>query len=79
MVRRAAARARAAPTPASISSAAASSRRPSPRFGIGLAPDSRNALKRALAQLGEDKLVETGMLIQPEEGGKRATTVSAAA
>ena len=40
------------------------------RFGLGLAPDSRTALKRALAQLGEDKLVETGMLIQPEEGGK---------
>ena len=42
------------------------------RFGIGLAPDSRNALKRALAHLGEDKLVETGMLIQPEEGGKES-------
>ncbi len=40
------------------------------RFGIGLAPDSRNALKKALANLGEDKLVETGMLIKPEEGGK---------
>jgi DNA primase len=40
------------------------------RFGIGLAPDSRNALKRALAGLGEDKLIETGMLIQPEEGGE---------
>jgi DNA primase len=40
------------------------------RFGLGLAPDSRNALKRALAKLGEDKLVETGMLIQPEEGEK---------
>ena len=40
------------------------------RFGIGLAPDNRTALKRALASLGEDKLVETGMLIQPEEGGK---------
>src|SRR5687767_11295741 len=40
------------------------------RFGIGLAPDSRNALKQALAGLGEDRLVETGMLIQPEEGGK---------
>jgi len=38
------------------------------RFGIGLAPDSRTALKRALDRLGEDKLVETGMLIQPEEG-----------
>jgi DNA primase len=42
------------------------------RFGIGLAPDSRNALKRALSSLGEDKLVETGMLIQPEEGGKES-------
>src|SRR3954454_17903973 len=40
------------------------------RFGLGLAPDSRNALKRGLAHLGEDKLVETGMLIQPEEQGK---------
>ena len=27
-------------------------------------------MKRALAKLGEDKLIETGMLIQPEEGGK---------
>ncbi len=42
------------------------------RFGFGLAPDGRNALKRALAHLGEDKLVETGMLIQPEEKGKES-------
>src|SRR4051794_3184937 len=43
------------------------------RFGIGLAPDSRSALKRALKKLGEDKLIETGMLIQPEanETGQR--------
>ena len=40
------------------------------RFGLGLAPDSRNALKRALEKLGEDKLIDTGMLIQPEESGK---------
>ena len=40
------------------------------RFGLGLAPDSRNGLKRALARLGEDRLVETGMLIQPEDGDK---------
>jgi DNA primase len=40
------------------------------RFGLGFAPDSRNALKRALTHLGEDKLGETGMLIQPEEIGK---------
>ena len=43
---------------------------PIARFGLGLAPDSRTALKRALAKLGEDRLIETGMLIQPEEGGK---------
>jgi len=42
------------------------------RFGIGLAPEGRNHLKRALAHLGEDKLVETGMLIQPEEAGKES-------
>lgn len=40
------------------------------RFGIGLAPDSRGKLKSALKELGEDRLVETGMLIQPEESGK---------
>ena len=39
------------------------------RFGLGFAPDSRSGLKRALEKLGEDKLVETGMLIKPEEGG----------
>src|SRR5438874_4156312 len=43
---------------------------PIQRFGLGLAPDSRTALKRALEKLGEDRLVETGMLIQPEEEGK---------
>jgi DNA primase len=40
------------------------------RFGIGFAPDSRSALKRALEKLGEDRLVETGMLIKPEECGE---------
>ncbi|HSQ98733.1 MAG TPA: DNA primase [Sphingomicrobium sp.] len=39
------------------------------RFGLGFSPDSRSALKRALERLGEDKLVETGMLIRPEDGG----------
>jgi DNA primase len=38
-------------------------------FGIGLAPDSRGALKAALKDLGEDKLVETGMLIRPDDSG----------
>ena len=42
------------------------------RFGLGLAPDNRTALKRALGKLGEDKLIETGMLIQPDEGGKES-------
>ncbi|MEO6360097.1 MAG: DNA primase, partial [Sphingomicrobium sp.] len=39
------------------------------RFGLGLAPDGRTKLKSALAALGEDKLIETGMLIKPEDGG----------
>jgi len=39
------------------------------RFGLGFAPDSRTGLKRALDKLGEERLVETGMLIKPEEGG----------
>jgi DNA primase len=39
------------------------------RFGLGLAADSRNALRRALDRLGEDKLVDTGMLIKPDDGG----------
>jgi DNA primase len=38
------------------------------RFGIGFAPDARGKLKAALKSLGEDKLIESGMLIQPEEG-----------
>ncbi len=29
-------------------------------------------MKRALEKLGEDKLIETGMLIQPEEGEKES-------
>ena len=39
------------------------------RFGLGLAPDNRTALKRALDRLGEERLVETGMLIKPDDGG----------
>jgi DNA primase len=38
------------------------------RFGIGLAPEGRNKMKSALSSLGEDKLVETGMLIKNDEG-----------
>jgi DNA primase len=39
------------------------------RFGLGFAPDGRTTLRRALGKLGEEKLVETGMLIKPEGGG----------
>jgi DNA primase len=42
------------------------------RFSLGLAPDNRTALKRALNHVGEEKLIETGMLIQPEEGEKES-------
>jgi DNA primase len=40
------------------------------RFGIGFAPDARGKLKAALKELGEDRLVDTGMLIKPDEGDK---------
>src|SRR5918993_1670422 len=36
------------------------------RFGLGLAPPGRTKLKTALASLGEEPLVETGMLIKPD-------------
>ena len=41
------------------------------RFGMGYAPSSRSALKDAMMarDIGEDQLVETGMLIKPEGGG----------
>jgi len=39
------------------------------RFGLGLAPEGRARLKQSLSHLGEDKLVDTGMLIKPDEGG----------
>ena len=40
------------------------------RFGIGFAPDARGRLKAALKALGEGMLVQSGMLIRPEEDGK---------
>jgi DNA primase len=36
------------------------------KFGFGFAPDSRGRLKTALNAFGADKLVEAGLLIQPE-------------
>ncbi len=38
------------------------------RFGLGLAPNSRKAIKAALNSYGEEALLDTGMLIKPEEG-----------
>jgi DNA primase len=37
------------------------------RFGIGFAPDSRNALRKALAAHGDEKLIECGLLIRIED------------
>ena len=39
-------------------------------FRIGLAPDSRTALRTALKAIGDDKLVECGLLIRPEEANR---------
>jgi DNA primase len=39
-------------------------------FGIGFAPDSRTKLRAALQDIGDEKLVETGLLIRPEEAGR---------
>ncbi|MGN6123186.1 MAG: DNA primase [Sphingomonas oligoaromativorans] len=36
-------------------------------FRIGLAPDSRTRLRSALTKAGDEKLIECGLLIQPEE------------
>ncbi len=36
------------------------------KFGFGFAPDARGKLKAALRAIGNDKLVEAGLLIQPE-------------
>jgi DNA primase len=38
------------------------------KFGFGFAPDARGKLKAALKDLGEDKLVVSGMLIRTDEG-----------
>ncbi len=38
-------------------------------FGLGFSPDSRSRLRTALTSVGDAKLVETGLLIAPEDGG----------
>jgi DNA primase len=37
------------------------------RFGFGFAPDSRGKLRAALKQFGDERLVEAGLLIQPDD------------
>lgn len=37
------------------------------RFGFGLAPDNRGKLRGALKKFGNDKLIEAGLLIKPED------------
>jgi DNA primase len=39
-------------------------------FGFGWAPDARGRLRAALADIGDDRLVEAGLLIRPEEAGR---------
>ena len=39
-------------------------------FGIGFAPDSRGKLRMALRGFGDDRLVECGLLIRPEEADR---------
>ncbi len=39
-------------------------------FRIGFAPDSRNRLRTALKEAGDERLVECGLLIKPEEGNR---------
>ncbi len=36
-------------------------------FGLGFAPDSRGRLKTALNRFGGDKLLETGLLVKPDD------------
>ena len=38
------------------------------KFGFGFAPDARGKLKATLSRFGNDKLVEAGLLIAPDEG-----------
>jgi DNA primase len=39
-------------------------------FRIGFAPDTRTGLRSALKEAGDEKLVECGLLIKPEEGNR---------
>jgi DNA primase len=41
-------------------------------FRIGLAPDSRTGLRSALKDIGDEKLIECGLLIKPDDGNRDA-------
>jgi DNA primase len=41
------------------------------KFAFGFAPDSRGKLKTALERFGIEQLVEAGLLISPDDGGKQ--------
>ncbi|MGF1549825.1 MAG: DNA primase, partial [Sphingomonadaceae bacterium] len=41
-------------------------------FGLGYAPDARGKLKAALKGFGEERLVEAGLLIEPQEDGRES-------
>ena len=59
-----------APKPAPISRSAASARRPSAASASASRPTAAASSRTRSRSLGDDKLVETGMLIEPEEGGE---------
>jgi DNA primase len=40
------------------------------KFGFGFAPDARGKLRGALGDFGSDRLVEAGLLVQPEDAGR---------
>lgn len=40
------------------------------KFGFGFAPDGRGKLRAALKEFGNEKLVEAGLLVQPDDGGR---------
>ena len=42
-------------------------------FGMGFAPDRRDALKGALARFGDPELIEAGLLIEPKDFGSEKT------
>jgi DNA primase len=40
------------------------------RFGFGFGPNARGRLRQALKEFGDEMLVEAGLLVRPDEGGR---------